>query len=301
MTDWDDYRYFLAVADEGSLSAAARRLGTSQPTVGRRVAGLEERLEVRLFERHQQGYSPTPAGEAILDLARRLESDFRDIGLRVKGQDTRLVGTVAVSTPESMGAVWLIPKLPRFRNLHPDIRIEVHLAATNADITMGEADLALRFDRPGDDEILLARKVGHARFGLYASTGYLRRHGTPLTMEDLRRHAIIGPAGRLVETRIPEWLGDAGKCDVLACNSMLGTFAAVEAALGIGVLPHYMAQSERRLPRLLPGIFEGGLDLWLVVHPHTRRAAKIQAVLSFLSEELSADPLLSLSSGVGRL
>ena len=196
MTDWDDYRYFLAVAEEGSLSAAANRLRASQPTVGRRIASLEDRLEVRLFERHPRGYSPTPAGEAILDLARRLDSNVRDIGLRIKGQDTEFVGTVSISTPESMAVYWLIPRLSRLRRLHPGIRIEVHSAAAIADIARGEADLALRFDRPGDDDVLLARKVGRARFGLYAAARYLQRHGTPLALEDLNRHAVIGPAGR---------------------------------------------------------------------------------------------------------
>ena len=301
MTDWDDYRYFLAVAEEGSLSAAANRLRASQPTVGRRIASLEDRLEVRLFERHPRGYAPTPAGEAIVDLARRLDSNVRDIGLRIKGQDTKFVGTVSVSTPESMAVYWLIPRLSRLRRLHPGIRIEVHLAAAIADIARGEADLALRFDRPGDDDVLLARKVGRARFGLYAAARYLQRHGTPLALEDLHRHAVIGPAGRLVDTRIPEWLGDAANSEALACNSMLGVAAAVEAGLGIGILPHYMASPERKLQRLPPGIFEAVLDVWLLVHPHTHGAAKMQAVIDFLVRELSADPILSVSGDADRM
>ena len=301
MTDWDDYRFFLAVADAGSLSAAAKRLRASQPTVGRRIALLEERLDVHLFERHPRGYSLTPAGEAILDLARHLDSNVRDIGLRIKGRDTRFVGTVSISTPESMAIFWLIPRLSRLRRLHPGIRIEVHSAAAFADIARGEADLALRFDRPGDDDVLLARKVGRARFGLYAAAQYLQRHGTPLAFEDLSRHAVIGPAGRLANTRITEWLGDATNSEALACNSMLGVAAAVEAGLGIGILPLYMASPERKLQRLPPGLFETVLDLWLLVHPHTRGAAKMQAVIDFLVQELAADPILSVAGDAGRM
>lgn len=300
-TDWDDYRYFLAVADAGSLSAAALRLGSSQPTVGRRIAGLEARLEARLFVRSQQGYALTPAGEAIIDAARRLAAHHREIELRVKGHSAQLVGTVAVSTSESMSVGWLIPRLSRFRDLYPDIRIEVHLDSAQVDISKGEADIALRFDRPGNDDVLLARKVGRAEFGLYASATYLRRRGTPVAVEDLQQHAFIGPAGRLAHTQMPRWLAEVTQSDTVACNSMLGVFAAVEGALGIGILPEYMAQPTRGLRRLFPDQFRPVIDVWLVVHPHTQVAARIQAVLDFLAAEVSADPLLSMSDEVGSL
>lgn len=303
MPDWDDYRYFLAVADEGSLSAAARKLGSSQPTVGRRISALEERLEVRLFVRQQQGLELAPAGVAILELARRLEDDHREINLWIKGQGSRLVGTVAVSTSESMSVAWLIPRLSRFKSLYPDIRLEVHLDSAQADISRGQADVALRFDRPGEDEVLLARKVGRAEFGLYGSAAYLQRHGIPNDIADLQRHDIIGAAGRLADTSIPKWLSSVTKSEILACNSMLGVFAAVEQSLGIGILPQYMAQQARSLRRVLPEDFKKYFDLWLVVHPHTRGAANIKAVLDFLGEEVSADPLLAMkrkSAGAAR-
>jgi len=300
-TDWDDYRYFLAVADAGSLSAAALRLGSSQPTVGRRIAGLEARLEARLFVRSQQGYALTPAGEAIIDAARRLAADHREIELRVRGQSSQLVGTVAVSTSESMSVGWLIPRLSRFRDLYPDIRIEVHLDSVQVDITKGEADIALRFDRPGNDDILLARRVGCAGFGLYASATYLRQRGTPVAIGDLQQHVFIGPAGRLAHTQMPRWLAEVAQADVVACNSMLGVFAAVEGALGIGILPEYMAQPARSLRRLFPEHFRPLIDVWLVVHPHTQVAARIQAVLDFLATEVAADPLLSMFEGSGSL
>ena len=208
---------------------------------------------------------------------------------------------MSISTPESMAIFWLIPRLSRLRRLHPGIRIEVHSAAAIADIARGEADLALRFDRPGDDDVLLARKVGRAKFGLYATAQYLQRHGTPLALEDLSRHAVIGPAGRLVDTRMTEWLGDVANSEALACNSMLGVAAAVEAGLGIGILPHYMASPERKPQRLLPGLFETVLDVWLLVHPHTRGAAKMRAVIDFLVRELAADPILSVAGDAGRM
>lgn len=171
-----------------------------------------------------------------------------------------LAGTVAVSTSESMSVGWLIPRLSRFRNLYPEIRIEVHLDSA-------QVDIALRFDRPGNDDMLLARKVGRAGFGLYASATYLRRHGTPVAIEDLQQHAFIGPAGRLARTQVPGWLAEVAQSDIVACNSMLGVFAAVEGALGIGILPEYMAQSARGLRRLFPERFRPVIDVWLVVHP----------------------------------
>jgi DNA-binding transcriptional LysR family regulator len=294
MTDWDDYRFFLAVADEGSLSAAARKLGSSQPTVGRRIAALEERLEVRLFAHQQQGFVLTPSGEVILEFARRLEASHREINLWIKGQGSRLVGTVKVSASESMSIHWLIPRLSRFRSLYPDIRIEVHLDSAQADISRGQADIALRFGRPGEDDVLLARKVGRAEFGLFGSAAYFHHQGMPHDIDDLKCHAIIGAAGRLGDTSIPEWLDGVIQSEVLACNSMLGVLAAVEQDLGLGILPIYVVQPERSLKRVLDADFKKFFDLWLVVHPHTRGAANIRAVLNFLAEEVAKDPLLAI-------
>lgn len=293
MIDWDEYRYFLAVAEERSLSGAGRRLRASQPTVGRRIASLEQALEVRLFDRRPRGLVPTEAGKAILEQARRIDESVREIGLLVKGQDQRLVGSVNISAPETIGMYWLVPRLSRFRRLHPEIFLQIEFAVAAADIVGGKTDMALRFDTPGKDDVLLARKVGRAGFGLYASVDYLRENGRPLTLEQLNHHQIIATAGDLSESQLKLWLELVSGPSVVSFTSLLGCIAGVEAGLGVGVLPHYATQATGRMQRLCTGEFDKGLDLWLVVHPHTRDTARLRAVSDFIAQEIQADPITS--------
>jgi DNA-binding transcriptional LysR family regulator len=208
MIDWNDYRFFLAVAETGRLSAAARRLKVSQPTVGRRLAELEGRLGARLFDRLPDGFRLTLAGERILDLARRMAEDARAIEHRVAGEDEQLHGSVLLATPEGLGTYWLAPRLEWLRSRHPRIDLELVVGTGALDLLRREADVALRIGPPGADDVV-GRRLGCIRCGRFAAQGYLERHGAPERLEDLSQHRIIESVREIAQLRQAELLREA--------------------------------------------------------------------------------------------
>src|SRR5262245_32019625 len=188
--DWTALRDFLAVADTGSLSRAARRLGVSQPTLTRRMAALEESLQAELFRRTPRGVELTEAGESILPAARQMEQEAHAALLAVSGRDTALAGLVRVTCTEGLGIHWLTPALVEFQLAHPAIEIQLLVQNQVLNLLQREADIAVRLSRPQQSD-LVGRKVGEMGFGLYASQAYLARHGRPATVEDLAQHRSV--------------------------------------------------------------------------------------------------------------
>ena len=170
--DWTALRDFLAVAETGSLSRAARRLGVSQPTLTRRMAALEERLRTELFRRTPRGVELTEAGESILPAARQMEQEAHAVELAISGRDAALAGLVRVTATEGLGIHWLTPALAEFQLAHPAIEIQLLLQNQVLNLLQREADIAVRLSRPLQSD-LVARKVGELAFGLYASREYL--------------------------------------------------------------------------------------------------------------------------------
>ena len=249
--DWGLYRYFLAVAETGSLSGAARSLGVSQPTVGRQIQGLEEQLNARLFERAAHGYVLTATGRAVVELARSIELNAFAIERRVAGEDRSLTGKVCLSAPEGIANCWLMPKLAGFQARHPEIELELIIGMSHHDLIRREADVALRIGDPGSEE-LVGRRLCEVSFGLYASETYRQRHGLPQSLDELARHRIIesvGAVGRLAQVRrLREIAGDAEVG--FACNSILTQFRALLNGLGLLAVPDYMARGHAEAPNL---------------------------------------------------
>lgn len=290
MIAWDSYRYFLAVAETGSFSAASRRLRVSQPTIGRQIQELETRLEARLFERSPQGYALTPAGRHIHELARQMEREALSIERRVSGEDARPIGRVCIATTECLGTFWLAAKLPELRRRCPGVEIELVLGIPMVDLLRREADLALRVGSPGSEE-LVGGRVGTAAFGLYGSQSYLAVHGEPKSLADLAGHTVIESTreiANLVQAqRLREVAAMAGVA--LRCNSLLAQLAAVRAGLGLLALPIYTIQNTPELRRVLVEDFDLELDLWLLTHRDLRTTARIRAVRDFLASEIRRD------------
>jgi DNA-binding transcriptional LysR family regulator len=290
MIDWDDYRYFLAVAEAGSLSAAARRLGVTQPTMGRRIKELEARLQARLFERLNQGYVLTTAGERIRELAEAMEQRAMAIETRVGGEDAELSGRVRVSTAEGLGIFWLGPKLPALRQRYPGIDPELIIGMTLVDMLRREADLVLRVGNPGSEE-LVGRRVAVASCGLFAAESYLRSRPAPKTLDDLRQHTIIESErgiAELAQTRLLREMSQ-GATIGLRCNNIMTQIAAARAGLGLLALPGYMTAGAPELRRLLPDAFNLKIDIWLLTHRDLRNTARVRAIRDFLAEEIRKD------------
>ena len=198
MFDWNDIRYFLAVAHTGSLSAAARAARVSQSTVSRRIRELESRLGARLFERLDQGYLLTEAGKNIVDMATSMERAASNIELEIGGESLHPIGSVRLTTTEGLGACWLAERLPRFWEAYPQIEIDLVIGEGLIDLQRREADIALRIGTPGSDA-LAGRPLGCIECGLYASRAYLEERGTPTCVDDLAHHTVIESMGELAE------------------------------------------------------------------------------------------------------
>lgn len=290
MKNWDDYRYFLAVAETGSLSAAARRLRVAQPTVGRRIQVLEEALGARLFDRLSHGYALTVLGESIREFAVRIEQDALAIERRVAGAEEQIAGKVNLTTAEGLGVYWLAAQLPALRQQFPQLEIELSIDMSLADLLRREADIALRVGTPGSDE-LVGRTIGKVSFGLYAAKAYLAAHGEPKKLVDLAKHTFIESTGGIAELKQVQLLRELAKqADIgLHCNHIATQLHAARAGLGLLSLPAYMAHDAADLRRVLRTKFDVQLDLWLLTHRDLRRSARIRAVMDFIVEAVARD------------
>ena len=291
LANWDDLRVFLAVARAGSLSGAARSLGVNHSTVFRRIAGFEETLGVRLFERFTTGYALTPAGEETLEIVERIEADVVTLDRTVTGQDLRLSGTVRI-TATDMLAFWLLPDhLLRFRAAYPGIEVEIVVGNEALNLSRRETDIALRIGNT-PPETLVGRRVGHLEFAIYGAPEYCAAHpGT-----DLAQHDWIGldnahaPLTRRFEQFLP------GVRPAVRSNSVACTVRLAKSGLGLAVLPCAIADLKPDLIRVaeLPETFN--LDLWLLTHEDLRHTARIRAVLDFLTPAL-AESLKGVGKG----
>ena len=291
LRDWADMRLFLAVLDHGSLVGASEALGLTQPTIGRRLAAMEERFGTPLFVRAGRRMQLTDAGAGILESARRMEREMLAIELSLEAHSTDLCGEVSISATEGTGTEWLTPVLHDFHQLYPQIVIKVQIESRAVDLLHREADLALRLGRPTQPS-LIARHLVDVGFGLYASPRYLEQRGTPATLEELRDHDMVGlylTQGRLVlERAFPTEERLPGNYVYLS-NSPTAQLAAVAAGFGIGVISRRWASMRGGLVPVIPDYTAARLELWLVSHEELRYSARIRAVSDFIAERLEAD------------
>ena len=280
---------FLAVLTEGSLSGAARSLGITQPTVGRHISALEASFGQALFTRSQTGLLPTEAALALRGHAQAMQSTAAALERMATGQGHLVSGTVRISASEVIGVEVLPPMLASLRKVHPQLKIE--LVATNRvqDLLQREADIAVRMTAP-KQELLIARRVGEVELGLYAHTGYLQQHGTPVTPAELPRHALIGfdeetPFLRGARKLLPAWTRDAFS---LRTDSDVGQLALIRAGCGIGVCQSAIARRDARLVRVLPEHFVLKLDTWVTMHEDLRGSPRCKATFDALVRCLQA-------------
>ena len=285
MLDWTSVRDFLAVAEQGSLSAAARDLRVSQPTLGRRITALEEQLGAELFIRGPRGLDLTPTGEAILERAKAMREEALSLERLATGNDQSLTGLVRLSVTEAIGVEWLSEQLAPFIRRFPQITIEVSIDNAAADILRRQADIAVRMFDPTEPD-LIARRLGVMRFGLYASRDYLATHGAPRSEKDLKEHRFVLPDERLISIVRKDWL-DTRPYEERAAfrsNSAIAINTALMAGYGIGLQSALLAWRCDNLVRVLPKVEYPPPSMWLVTHSDLRRSARIRATYSFLRE-----------------
>ena len=288
MIDWNDLRYFLAVAQTGSTLAAARTLRVSQTTAARRVAALEQALGVTLFERQQSGYAVTPAGLALLAQAQAVEKAAEGFTDAAAALTRTVSGTVRLTTTE-IYAISILPAILRdLHHAHPAIRIEVDASDEVRDISGGAADVALRNSEGLTEVGLVCRRVAANPWTLYCSRSYAAQHGMPDSLRTLHLHPLIGGGGPSVWPIYRAWLVRHGLEDAVAMhhNSISGLLAAVRAGSGLAVLPSYVAERDDDLVQCLPPSPRDKGALWLVTSERLRHTPRVRVVLDFLAERL---------------
>jgi len=287
MFDWNDLKYFLAVAHHGSTIAAGKALRISQSTVQRRLGELEKRLGRRLVTRHASGYRLTDFGEELLAHAEHVEAAVKELERHVSDTARDRSGVIRVTCPEPI-VQRMTPLIDRFHARHPKLHVEFVMSDRYLDLSKGEADVAFR---SGDtDDELVGRKIADSVWAVYASRGYIERHGKPERVEDLACHSLVSFDDSMKNHRVVKWLNEvAPDAKIVARNnSVLGLVYAVKSGVGIGPLPTAIADSEPELVRVLGPIPELARSWRLLTHPDLRRAPRIAAFFDFIVAEREA-------------
>jgi DNA-binding transcriptional LysR family regulator len=293
-TNWSDYPVFLAVAEAGSLTAAGKSLGMSQPTVGRRIRALEDHFGTPLLRREDGNLIPTTFGQSMLDHIRRMQDEAAAIDRSSATLEDSLSGVVRLSATEGIGTAWLPGVMQHFRATHPDVLIDIGIGFRDFNLAQREADIALRWKSPGEQNSLIGRKVATCKFGLFASPEYLARAGVPETLSDLSKHD--GVVASIMDGKIL-WITDhdteqpmhlPGRI-TFKSNSIWAFCEGLEQGYGIGMLPlNATGTTAAHLTRVMDH-FEHEEDLYLVAHQDLKRSARIRAVFDFLVEAFRQD------------
>jgi DNA-binding transcriptional LysR family regulator len=291
--DWDLCKTFVAVAEKGSLAAAARQLRSSHPTVGRKVAALERQLGTRLFARSDQGLSLTAQGrkfrehvDAMAAAALRAESAVSATGRQARG-------VVKISIGATLAAHWLMPRMKNFLREHDHLQIEIITHPFPASVRRREADVVLRPVDAGEEN-LVGRRIGRLGTGFYASRDYVARRKLPERRDEWKDHSIIGFADRASNADLARWSDNITRQGtvVMRCSSQGDMLAAVRAGLGISALSCFVAAAHPDLVRVAPQKLVSVADLWLLAHPDLVDLPAVRAVIGFVTDCARADRAL---------
>ena len=286
--NWDELRTFVEVARDGSLTGAARRLGLTQPTVGRHIDALEAALGLALFTRSPRGLTPTPAALALEPHVEAMAAAAAALGRAASGEAAADRGTVRITASDVVGCEVLPPILAAFHVGRPGIAIELVLTNRNEDLARRDADIAVRMVRPTQSG-LVARRIGTSRIGLYAHRDYIARFGAPRSLADLAQHCLIGfdrdnrsfqGAGDVARGLKREDFG-------FRCDNDLAQLAALRAGAGVGGCQENIARRTPELVAVLPNAFAHALEVWLVMHENLKATRRVRLLFDHLAAGLT--------------
>ncbi|MCP5072747.1 MAG: LysR family transcriptional regulator [Rhodobacteraceae bacterium] len=287
-TNWDDVRIFLAVARTGTLSAAARSLRVSQPTVSRRLSAMEIRQKVKLFDRLSGGYELTPAGHELFEAGERIENEFAEAGRKIVGRDEQLTGTLRITCTEVIANLYLSPHLSRFAVLHPGIDLNVLGTFQNLDLNRREADVAIRVsaDPPGN---LIGRRLARAALGVYVAKDSAQDYNADCISDDWNWLGWQDENYNQMLIKVP--FPSAKIKHRVDDLQTMRSFA--RAGLGVATLPCYIADVDPGLARIISDVQpREDLDIWVLYHPDLRRVTRIRMFIDFICEAITADKSL---------
>lgn len=292
--DWNQVRAFLATAEEGTFSEAARALSSTQPTIGRQISELERSLGVTLFERSVRGPTLTDAGRDLLDHVRAMGEAATLISMAAESQSQQVSGEVAVTATDLLSAVVLPKLLAPLRETAPGIRIRIVASNETQNLTQREADIAIRHARPTQPD-LIARHVANFRATLYAASRYLDQAGRPRAPQDVAEHAFVGSPDP--ERLLPALhnMGIPVRAENFVMNSQNGVvvWELLKAGFGISMLPEVLCDTEEGVEKVLPDLPPLQFPIWLVTHRELQTSPRIRIVFDQLARGLkeAAAPL----------
>ncbi len=296
--DWDKLRVFHAVAEAGSLTRAGEALNLSQSAISRQVSGLEDSLDVPLFHRHARGLILTEQGDLLFRTVQEMFGKLSMTEQRIVESKRAPKGPLKITTTVAFGSIWLTSRIKDFLELYPDIDVSLVLADTDLDLSMREADVAIRMMAPTQPD-LVQRRLMTMRYHVIAAPEYLKHHGIPKKPADLDDHRLIvyGEDARPPTTNL-NWLLGAGKDKkqplrkpALKVNSIYGIFRAVESGLGIAALPDYMHRESENLVEILPELRGPSIDAYFAYPDELRNSKRIIVFRDFLVRRITEEGL----------
>lgn len=284
--DWNLLKSFAFVIKEGSLSAAARQLKTTQPTVGRHIASLEKELGISLFTRSRDGLEPTEDALNLLPDVEIMLTHFQSLTRKLEGEKDDESGTVRLATSEVMGVEILPNMLKTFHKRHPKIKIELSFSNKNENLLKRDADLAIRLTKPLQ-EALVAKLIGHVPLHFYAHQDYLKENGIPQNLNEIKNFSVIGPDRDDAFLSVLEQSGiniSRSDCD-FRLDNQIGQIELLKQGLGLGIMQQPLAKKIPYLKPILKDEFEFPMPVWAIMHEDLRANKKVRLLYSFLIEE----------------
>lgn len=294
--DWNQAKSFLAAVETGSLSAAARELGLTQPTLSRQITALEESLGVILLERGHRSLSLTQSGMELLEHVRSMNDAADRIALAASGQSQAIEGEVCITASDTMSAYHLPPLLKKLRTIAPGIHVEVHSSNETRDLLRREADIAIRNFRPEQLD-LITRLIREPEACLYASKAYLEEIGRPDDLTGASNATFIGYENAERSVAIYENFGvHASKEQIrYITNSGVVVYEMIKQGLGIGILDKQTGLISNDIERIFPTLEPVTFPIWLTTHRELHTNRRIRIVYDFLAEELKNAPFIEKS------
>jgi DNA-binding transcriptional LysR family regulator len=288
MMDWDKLRIFHAVAQAGSFTHAGEMLNLSQSAVSRQISALERELKAPLFHRHARGLILTEQGDLLFRAARDMKLRLENTRARLVETSERPSGDLRVTTTVGLGTSWLSQRVSEFLDLYPDVRIELVLTNEELDLAMREADIAIRMRRPAQPD-LIQRRLFTVHYHAFASPDYVKRFGEPKTISDLDEHRLVSFGGNepsyLLATHYLASIGREGderRPVHFTVNNITALHKAMEAGVGVGILPDYAVDGNESLVQVLRESEMPTMESYLVYAEEMRSVARVQAFRDFL-------------------
>ena len=291
--DWDKLRIFHSVAEAGSFTHAGEGLNLSQSAVSRQISALEESLNVSLFHRHARGLILTEQGELLYRTAHEVFAKLAMTEAQLTESKDRPKGQLKVTATVALGSTWLTPRMGEFLEIYPDVAVELVLDDRELDLSMREADVAIRMTPPRQPE-LIQRHLFTVHLHVYAAPAYIKKHGMPKSVEDLDTHQII-VYGEDNRPPVPDvnWLlrlgtaGERTRRPALTVNNVYAIMRATQSGIGLSALPEFMIAGTTNLVRVLPELEGPRIDAYFVYPEELRKSKRIQVFRDFLLRKVA--------------